>query len=58
MTSIDQLHKESCEQNEEYYIDPKTGYKVFSSVYLEKEVNVAAVLADIVLTNIKMLNKG
>ena len=30
---IEELHREACEAEEESYIDPETGYSVFTSYY-------------------------
>ena len=33
---IDKLHFEACKKREESYIDPASGYRVFTSVFLDK----------------------
>ena len=33
---IDQLHFEACEKKLDSYVDPTSGYRVFTSQYLEK----------------------
>lgn len=33
---LDQLHKFACEKQMDYYLDPKTGYKVFTADYHKK----------------------
>lgn len=32
---IEEMHKLACEQKQNYYIDPKTGYRVFTRHYLQ-----------------------
>ena len=49
---IDQLHFEACEKKLDCYVDPTSGYRVFTSQYLEKGKIAADVLVAIALLNI------
>ena len=35
-SSIDELHAQACERGDESYVDPLSGYRVFTSVALSR----------------------